>query len=325
MTSPVENITVRCPECDHVYEDWWRPSMNLGVDDFDEQYITEATSSTCPQCGYRIQHESLVVSEDGVFQLGPAINPIAAKLIAKGSAILDAKPSFVEFTHDRGADELVNDLAEHPHAYLIACIMDRQIKAERAWRIPYELRQRLGTFEFADLHRLAEEDIATAMSHPAPLHRFNNDMAHYIRLALDRIDRDYGGNAGAIWADEPSSATVIYRFLEFEGVGQKIATMAANILARRFKVPMRDYYSIDVSVDVQVRRVMTRLGLTEAGASADKIVYRARSLSPEFPGIIDSSLWEIGRNWCRPKQPQCAKCFMRAVCPSACGDGRGPG
>lgn len=242
---------------------------------------------------------------------------IGSKLIEKGRAILDGKRAFVEFTGDRAADELVNDLKHHPHAYLIACIMDRQIKAERAWRIPYELSHRLGTFEFDDLYALGEDEIGKAMSEPVPLHRFNNDMAHYLCLAIERVKRDYGGDASAIWGSQPSSAAVIYRFLEFEGIGQKIATMAANILARNFKIPMSDYYSIDVSVDVQVRRVMTRLGLVEQGASTEKIIYRARSLSPDFPGIIDHSVWEIGRNWCRPKQPRCADCFMRHVCPSA--------
>ncbi len=316
MTSPPRDITVKCHNCGRAYQDWWRPSINLGLDSFDEAYVSEATTSTCPHCGLRVRHDALVVDREGVFQLTPD-HQIGSRLVEKGQARLHAKPAFVEFTGDHPADKLINDLQHHPHAYLIACVMDRQIKAERAWRIPYELCRRLGTFEFAKLHRLDEDRLRKAMSEPQPLHRFNNDMSHYMRLALDRIADDYGGDASGIWADEPSSATVIYRFLEFDGVGQKIATMAANILARHFKVPMSDYYSIDVSVDVQVRRVMTRLGLVEPGASMEKIIYRARSLSPEFPGIIDHSLWEIGRTWCRPKKAECTACYMRDVCPSA--------
>ncbi|MBS3821951.1 MAG: iron-sulfur cluster loop [Phycisphaerae bacterium] len=242
---------------------------------------------------------------------------IGARLVTNGQAILDAKAAFVEFTDDRAANELINDLKGHPHAYVIACILDRQMKAERVWKIPYLLGQRLGTFEFDDLRRLRESTIHRAMTKPESLHRFHKGMSHNLKLALDRIHRDYGGDAGKIWADRPSSATVIFRFLQFRGVGQKIATMAANILARDFKVPMSDHYSIDVSVDVQVRRVMTRLGLTEKGASAEQIIYRARSVNPEFPGIIDHALWEIGRTWCRPKRPECGGCDMRRLCPSA--------
>lgn len=40
MTSPVERITVRCPACGEVYEDWFRASINLGLgEDFDDEYL----------------------------------------------------------------------------------------------------------------------------------------------------------------------------------------------------------------------------------------------------------------------------------------------
>ena len=36
--------------------------------------------------------------------------------------------------------------------------------------------------------------------------------------------------------------------------------MATNILARQFKIPMSDYYSVDISLDVHIQRVLKRLG-----------------------------------------------------------------
>jgi endonuclease III len=77
---------------------------------------------------------------------------------------------------------------------------------------------------------------------------------------------------------------------------------------------LADYYSVDVSVDVHVRRVFTRLGLVRDGATNEEIVYTARSLHPEFPGLMDLPVWEIGRNWCRPQRPKCAECYMHGVC-----------
>ena len=67
MTSPIEEITVRCPECDAVYQDWWRPSLNLSLDPFDEAYVKEATTSKCPKCGFIVQHDALIVGKDGTF------------------------------------------------------------------------------------------------------------------------------------------------------------------------------------------------------------------------------------------------------------------
>lgn len=69
--------------------------------------------------------------------------------------------------------------------------------------------------------------------------------------------------------------------------------MAANILARQFKTPFSDYYSIDISPDVHILRVMRRTGLVSPNAELDSVIYKARELCPEFPGIIDFSCWEI--------------------------------
>ena len=109
----------------------------------------------------------------------------------------------------------------------------------------------------------------------------------------------------------------MYRFLELEGVGVKIATMAANILARDLKVPFSDYHSIDISPDRHVRRVFARLGLAREEAPDAELIYRARSLSPEFPGLLDLAAYEIGRDWCRPNKPICSMCLMRDICPTA--------
>lgn len=44
-------------------------------------------------------------------------------------------------------NEFLNDLEHFPHAYVLACLMDRQIKAERAWTIPWAVKEALGSFD----------------------------------------------------------------------------------------------------------------------------------------------------------------------------------
>ena len=51
MTSPPREITVTCPGCGHVCEDWYRPSTNLSLNNFDDDYLKEASTTTCPECG----------------------------------------------------------------------------------------------------------------------------------------------------------------------------------------------------------------------------------------------------------------------------------
>ena len=88
-----------------------------------------------------------------------ADDKIRERLITKGKELLEAPGQTIPFTPDENANALIIDLTNTPHAFVIACIMDRQIKAERAWRIPHQLAKKLGTFEFTILHNLGLEKI----------------------------------------------------------------------------------------------------------------------------------------------------------------------
>jgi DNA-directed RNA polymerase subunit RPC12/RpoP len=70
MKSPPREITVICPKCWAEYRDWIRPSINLALDDFDEEYLDQATSATCPKCMHKVSIDVLIVREDGVWELG---------------------------------------------------------------------------------------------------------------------------------------------------------------------------------------------------------------------------------------------------------------
>jgi endonuclease III len=223
------------------------------------------------------------------------------------------KRNSVHLVNDEEGNRLLNDIEHYPHAYVLACCMDRQVNAEIAWMVPVKIWRILGTFDFEVLQNISLEEWKHIFNSNS-LHRFNDTMAEVFYSAIQTIKNDYNADASAIWKNNPSSSTVVYRFLQFKGVGVKIATMAANILARQYKIPFSDYYSIDVSPDVHVKRVMYRLGYIRKDATIEEIIYKARELYPEFPGIIDYSLWEIGRGCCRPSNPDCMNCMMKTEC-----------
>ena len=54
MTSPIEDITVQCPKCGNLYEDWYRGSVNLDLDPFDDEYLDQCSSATCPECQHKV-------------------------------------------------------------------------------------------------------------------------------------------------------------------------------------------------------------------------------------------------------------------------------
>ena len=72
MTSPCQSIQIKCPRCGSIFEAWWRPSINLRLDDFDDEYLEAATTSTCPKCQCKVRHDVLVVRENRIWELASA-------------------------------------------------------------------------------------------------------------------------------------------------------------------------------------------------------------------------------------------------------------
>lgn len=63
MTMPIENITVQCPNCDRQYKDWYRGSINLDLDDFDEEYLYQCSSAVCPHCQHKVYFHNLIFKD----------------------------------------------------------------------------------------------------------------------------------------------------------------------------------------------------------------------------------------------------------------------
>jgi endonuclease-3 len=242
---------------------------------------------------------------------------VGSRLVKRGLDKYKAPPYFVEFTGHPEADNLINDLQSYPHAFVLACVANRQIKGELDWTVPFRLSQRLGHFEMSRLPDLTLKDVQAVTNKPKPLEGFTSEMCENLHKAVDLIDSRYEGDAARIWSDLPPSGELVYRFLEFRGVGPKIANRAANILARQFRIPLADYYSIDITADAPVKRVFTRLGLVPKDAPGEHFIFKARSLHPEFPGVLNLPSWEIGAKWCKQRKPLCQECYMNDLCPSA--------
>jgi endonuclease III len=222
----------------------------------------------------------------------------------------------IVFVEDGKANTLLNDIIGNPHVFVLACLMNRQMKSERACMRPQRVFDAFGTHKLSELADIKEKEYIKLFVQKK-LPRYPETMAKVFYQGIQEIKNKYQRNALNIWSNKPSSALAMYRFLGFYGCGIKIASMAVNILARQFKVPFADYSSIEVSPDILVTRVMKRLGLVSEDANYLQILYKARELNPEFPGVIDSSCWEIGRNFCHQKKPDCINCIVNKSCKTA--------
>ena len=111
-------------------------------------------------------------------------------LIQKGKELFNQQYKKIEFTKNPKADELLNDIKNYPHVFVLACIMDRQIKAERAWLIPYEISKEIGSFKFSKLLKLNQTQIKKIFKR-RNLHRFNDTMGENFYFAIQRIHNNY--------------------------------------------------------------------------------------------------------------------------------------
>lgn len=240
-------------------------------------------------------------------------NPSVSALIRKGMEILNAPYQPLSFTKDPEIDKFLNDLENYPHFFVLACVMDRQMNAERAWKIPYYVANEIGDSEFKSFSRLTQQEIQQIFFDKS-LHRFNKIMSNYFFKAVLKIEKEYKGDASLIWKDNMSCSVIMERFLQFEGVGVKIASMATNCLLREFKLPLKDLSWLDISPDVHISRIFKRLGLVRNNSSIEEIIFCARKLNSNYPGVFDLPMWEIGRKWCHHYNPECINCYLTDDC-----------
>ena len=226
---------------------------------------------------------------------------------AKAETNTDGEPFF---TPNPAANRF---LIENPFAFLLAVIFDQGIVAERAWAAPYELQRRLGHLD--PVRMVSEPDrVADAIRRPPMLQRFVNTIPPWVVAAAQRVITRYDGDAGRIWDDSPTADVLTKRLESFQGIGQKKAAMAVEMLERDLKVEIRELHGTDIAYDVHVRRVFLRTGLANRD-DRDHMVEAGRRLNPARPGAIDFPMWLIGRRWCRPGVPLCSECPLFEVCP----------
>lgn len=217
----------------------------------------------------------------------------------------------VQFTPDDAANKMV---LECPNAFLFAVIFDEGIQAERAWAAPYLLQQRLGHFDMARFAAADPGEIRAAVAGPPSLHRYVDKTPRRLINAAKRLLGEYAGDAANIWSGERTATDVMFRLLAFDGIGQKKAAMAVNILMRDFLIPLRGIAGTEIAYDIHVRRVFMRSGMSPLD---DPYAFNlaARTANPENPGALDIAAWYIGRNWCRPTSPLCESCRLSQACP----------
>lgn len=206
-------------------------------------------------------------------------------------------------------DMLNND----ENAFLFGLISDQSVRAETAWSLPYKLSQRLGHFSITKMVRNSSiEEFQQLIKEKPSLHRYPSNIGRYLWLAAEKLVNEYDASAKNIWTNV-SAQEIVRRLESFTGISHKKASLACLLLIRDLGLEVSDKQNVDIIYDIHVRRIFIRAGFCTED-SWEKVTDAAKMLNPEFPGYLTSSFWAIGREICRPTNPQCEKCPINTFC-----------
>jgi len=140
----------------------------------------------------------------------------------------------IHVTGDAAVDQLLTD---DPLALVIAMVLDQQVPMERAFRSPFDLRERLGRpLDAAALASMDPEALAAVFSERPALHRFPKSMAGRVQSVCGVIVDSYGGDAAAIWASAADGRELLANVKGLPGFGEQKSKIFIALLGKQLGV-----------------------------------------------------------------------------------------
>ncbi|MFT4219319.1 MAG: HhH-GPD-type base excision DNA repair protein [Microbacterium sp.] len=137
----------------------------------------------------------------------------------------------LHITADPAADQL---LTRDPLALLIGMLLDQQVAMETAFAGPLKIEQRIGSVDADTIAGYDPDEFAAAFKQSPAVHRFPGSMAGRVQSLCEAIQRDWGGDAAAIWTDGgPSGAEVLKRLKALPGFGEQKAKIFLALLGKQ--------------------------------------------------------------------------------------------
>jgi len=144
----------------------------------------------------------------------------------------------IVWTDDPAANKL---LETDPLALLIGVVLDQQVKMEKAFAGPYELKKRLGHLDVRKIASMDPDKLNAVFRERPALHRFPGSMAGRVQALCQAIVKDYGGDAGTVWRDVKDGDELAARIKKLPGFGDMKQKILVAILAKKFGVKPRGW------------------------------------------------------------------------------------
>jgi len=139
----------------------------------------------------------------------------------------------IEWTQNPEANRL---LESDPLALLIGMVLDQQVKMEKAFNGPLELKRRLGHLDAEKIAGMDPAKLLKVFRERPALHRFPGSMATRVQALCRAVLDDYHGDAGAVWTQARDGDDLAARIKKLPGFGDMKVKILVTVLAKKFGV-----------------------------------------------------------------------------------------
>jgi uncharacterized HhH-GPD family protein len=144
----------------------------------------------------------------------------------------------IMWTENPEANQL---LETDPLALLIGMVLDQQVKMEKAFNGPLELKRRLGRLDAREIANMDPDRLLKVFRERPALHRFPGSMAKRVQALCATVIEDYGGDAGAVWTEARTGDELAARIKKLPGFGDMKVKILVSVLAKKFDVKPPGY------------------------------------------------------------------------------------
>jgi uncharacterized HhH-GPD family protein len=137
----------------------------------------------------------------------------------------------LHITGDSAADQLLSNDA---FALLVGMLLDQQVTMESAFAGPEKIRTRIGSMAPAAIAEYDPAGFVEVFKERPAVHRFPGSMAGRVQALAETIQRDWDGDAAAIWTrEDPNGREVLRRLKELPGFGEQKAKIFLALLGKQ--------------------------------------------------------------------------------------------
>jgi len=137
----------------------------------------------------------------------------------------------LHITGDPAADKLLSDDA---FALLTGMLLDQQVTMESAFAGPQKIRARIGSMDPAAIAEFDPAGFVEVFKERPAVHRFPGSMAGRVQALAEAVQRDWDGEATAIWTrDDPDGQEVLRRLKGLPGFGEQKAKIFLALLGKQ--------------------------------------------------------------------------------------------